>query len=74
MTKRYKPINPARIRKTAEAYYRNMDYYCSEAIVKTINEEFGLGYPEEIIKMASGFPIGLGGSGYTCGAIAGGIS
>lgn len=68
-----KKPDPVAIRKRAETYYRNMDYYCSEAIVKTINEEFGLGYPEEIIKMASGFPIGMGGSGCTCGAIAGGI-
>jgi C_GCAxxG_C_C family probable redox protein len=38
-----------------------------------INDEFGLGYPESVIKMASGFPIGMGGSGCTCGAVAGGI-
>jgi C_GCAxxG_C_C family probable redox protein len=68
-----KQPDPVTIRKQAEAYYRDMDYYCSEAIVKTINDEFGLGYPESVIKMASGFPIGMGGSGCTCGAVAGGI-
>jgi C_GCAxxG_C_C family probable redox protein len=62
-----------KIRVQAEAYYRDMDYYCSEAIVKVINDEFGLGYPEPVIRMASGFPIGMGGSGCTCGAVAGGI-
>jgi len=66
-------IDTDRIRKIAEAYYRNGDYYCSEAIVKTINDEFNLGYPEEVIKMASGFPIGMGGSGCSCGAVVGGI-
>lgn len=66
-------IDISRVRRTAEKYYCNQDYYCSEAIVKTINEEFGLGYPEEVIKMASGFPIGMGGSGCTCGAVVGGI-
>jgi len=66
-------IDPEKIRKCAESYYRNMDYYCSEAIVKTINDQFALGYPDNIIKMASGFPIGMGRSGCTCGAIAGGI-
>ncbi|WP_319577980.1 C-GCAxxG-C-C family (seleno)protein [uncultured Methanospirillum sp.] len=73
MTKIPKSVDTERIRKTAEAYYRNLDYYCSEAIVKTINEEFDLGYPEEVIKLASGFPIGMGGSGCSCGAVVGGI-
>lgn len=73
MTKNPSSVDIDHIKKTAEAYYRDMDYYCSEAIVKTINDEFDLGYPEEIIKVASGFPIGMGGSGCTCGAVAGGI-
>ncbi|MGB7789212.1 C-GCAxxG-C-C family protein [Methanoregula sp.] len=68
-----KKPDPVKIRTQAEAYYRDMDYYCSEAIVKVINDEFGLGYPDSVIKMASGFPIGMGGSGCTCGAVAGGI-
>jgi len=66
-------IDISHIRKTAEDYYRNLDYYCSEAIVKVINDEFHLGYPEDVIKIASGFPIGMGGSGCTCGAVAGGV-
>ena len=66
-------IDTVRIRKTAEAYYRNQDYYCSEAIVRTINDEFELGFPDDVVKLASGFPIGMGGSGCTCGAVAGGI-
>ena len=66
-------IDTVRIRKTAEAYYRNQDYYCSEAIVRTINDEFELGFPDDVVKLASGFPIGMGGSGCTCGAVAGGV-
>ncbi|MDD1701857.1 MAG: C-GCAxxG-C-C family protein [Methanoregula sp.] len=73
MTKNLKSIDTARIRNIAEDYYRNLDYYCSEAIVRTINDEFKLGYPDDVIKMASGFPIGMGGSGCTCGAVAGGV-
>lgn len=73
MTKILKSVDTESIKKTAEAYYRNQDYYCSEAVVKTINDEFELGYPEKVIKMASGFPIGMGGSGCSCGAIVGGI-
>jgi C_GCAxxG_C_C family probable redox protein len=48
-------------------------FFCSEAIVKTIKDEFALPLPDAVIGMASGFPVGMGGSGCTCGAIAGGI-
>ena len=66
-------VDIRKIRETAEAYYRNKQFYCSEAIVKTINDMFGLGYPDSIIAAASGFPIGIGGAGCTCGAISGGV-
>ena len=65
--------NPAEIRKVAENYYRQGDFYCSEAIVKTIKEAFRLPVPDTIIAMASGFPVGMGRAGCTCGAIVGGI-
>ncbi len=68
-----KKPDPVVIRKKAEAFYRNMDYYCSEAIVRTMNDEFHLGYPDQVIKMASGFPIGIGGAGCSCGAVIGGV-
>jgi C_GCAxxG_C_C family probable redox protein len=66
-------VDIRKIRATAEAYYRNNQYYCSEAIVRTINDEFSLGYPDSVIAMASGFPIGFGGAGCTCGAVSGGV-
>ncbi|MGA2698707.1 MAG: C-GCAxxG-C-C family (seleno)protein, partial [Methanoregula sp.] len=65
--------DPSRVRKIAEEYYRSGQFYCSEAIVKAINDEFGLGYPEEVIRLASGFPIGIGGAGCSCGAVTGGV-
>ncbi len=68
-----KEVNLDRIRTIAENYYRNGDFYCSEAIVKTIKDEFELPVSDEVIMMASGFPVGMGGSGCTCGAVAGGI-
>ncbi len=61
------------IRQTAENYYRNGDFYCSESIVKTIKDEFGLPLPDDIIALASGFPVGIGSSGCTCGAVVGGV-
>lgn len=66
-------IDLATIRQTAEHYYSSGDFYCSEAIVKTIRDVFCPGLPDEVIAMASGFPIGMGGAGCTCGAISGGI-
>ncbi len=62
-----------RIQSKAEAYYRNGEYYCSEAIVKTIKDEFGLDISDRIIAMASGFPVGIGTAGCTCGALTGGV-
>lgn len=66
-------INTEKVRETAEDYYRNGDFYCSEAVIKTIVDEFKLDISEKAIAMASGFPVGIGGSGCTCGAISGGV-
>ena len=66
-------IDLEEIRLTAEEYSRSGDFYCSEAIVKTIKDAFCLPVSDEVISMASGFPIGMGGAGCTCGAVTGGI-
>lgn len=68
-----KVIDLHKIKTTAEDYYRNGDFFCSESIVKTIKDEFDLPISDDIVKMASGFPVGMGGSGCTCGAVVGGI-
>ena len=62
-----------RIKQKAESYYRNGDFYCSEAIIKSIKDEFSIDISDRVIAMASGFPVGIGGSGCTCGALNGGI-
>lgn len=66
-------IDLQKIKTTAENYYRNGDFFCSESIVKTIKDEFDLSISDDIVAMASGFPVGMGGSGCTCGAVVGGI-
>ena len=66
-------VDLERIRKIAEDYYRNGDFFCSEAVVKTIIDEFQIDVSEDVIKMASGFPVGMGGMGCTCGALTGGV-
>jgi len=51
------------IKRTAEDYYRSGDFYCSEAVVKTIKDAFQLPIPDNVISAASGFPVGMGGAG-----------
>lgn len=68
-----KEVDLQKVREKAESYYRNGDFYCSEAVVKTIKDEFNIDISDDIVAMASGFPVGIGGSGCTCGAVSGGI-
>lgn len=48
-------------------------FFCSEAVVKTIKDQFKLPVSDHIIAVASGFPVGIGGAGCTCGAVSGGV-
>lgn len=61
-----------KVRETAEGYFDRGEFFCSEAVVHTINQLLGSPFPHEITKLASGFPIGLGKSGCLCGAVSGG--
>ncbi|WP_297406312.1 C-GCAxxG-C-C family (seleno)protein [uncultured Cetobacterium sp.] len=67
-----KEIDIKKLRKTAENYYANGEFYCSEAILKTLKDEFNAPFGDDIIKLSSGFPIGMG-SGCTCGAVNGAV-
>jgi C_GCAxxG_C_C family probable redox protein len=66
-------IDLEKIKLTAEEYYRSGDFYCSEAVVKTIKDAFGLPVSDDVIAMASGFPVGIGNAGCLCGAVSGGV-
>jgi len=68
-----KEISVKKIREDAEIFFRNGQYYCSEAIVASIKQNFELDMPDEMIAMASGFPVGIGKSKCVCGAVSGGI-
>ena len=47
---------------------------CSEAVLSVLNQGLGGGLPPDVaMKVASGFPEGIGGSGCTCGALTGGV-
>lgn len=65
-------VSVAKIKKEAEDLFRN-GFFCSEAVVSSIRSNFELDVPEEVIAMASGFPIGIGRSKCLCGAVSGGV-
>lgn len=66
-------IEIKQIRERAESYYSNGDFYCSEAVLKAVLEGFDREIPHHVIAMSSGFPVGIGGGGCTCGALSGAV-
>jgi len=62
------------LKKHAEELYRNGDYLCSEAVFTVINDYLGQPLPPDAVMVTSGFPVGIGGSGCTCGALSGAIA
>ena len=67
-----KEVSIEKIRQQAEELFRG-GFFCSEAVVSSIRSNFELDLPEEIIAMASGFPVGIGRSKCLCGAVSGGV-
>ncbi len=65
-------VNIQEVKSRAEKYYRDGDFFCSEAVVKTIKDVFNAPFDDEIIKLASGFPVGMG-VGCACGAVNGAV-
>lgn len=63
----------AETRATAEDYFRRGDFFCSESVLTTINNALEQPFDPAIVKMASGFPIGIGKSKCLCGAVSGGV-
>ncbi len=61
------------VRKTAEGYFQRGEFFCSEAVVKTINDLLDKPFDDSVTKLASGFPVGIGKSGCLCGAVSGGV-
>jgi C_GCAxxG_C_C family probable redox protein len=68
-----KTINLRQIREEAEELYRSGKFFCSEAIVYTVRKYIDPDMPLNTIAMASGFPVGMGGSQCVCGAVSGGV-
>jgi len=47
---------------------------CAESVLTVLNQGLGGGLPPEMaVRLTSGLPEGLGGSGCTCGSLSGGV-
>lgn len=65
-------ISVKQVVEDAENLYRG-GYFCCEALMAAIRDNFELDVPKEVIAMASGMAVGAGRSGCICGALNGGI-
>jgi C_GCAxxG_C_C family probable redox protein len=62
------------IRERSENLFNTGQLMCSEAVLSVLNQSLNGGLPPEMaIRLASGLPEGIGGSGCTCGALSGGV-
>ena len=61
-----------RIKQDSEELFSSGTLFCSEAVLTVINNYLGQPYHPDVVKMASGFPVGMGTAGCLCGAVSGG--
>jgi C_GCAxxG_C_C family probable redox protein len=66
-------ISIEKVKNDAEQLFREGQFYCSEAIVSSIRDNFNLDISDKMIALASGFPVGVGKSKCMCGAVSGAV-
>ncbi len=64
-------ISIKKVKQDTESMFEKKEFVCSEAVVASIHNNFGLDMPE-MIAMASGFAGGMGRTKCVCGAVVGG--
>lgn len=52
-----------KVQDNAEELFRSGTFFCSESVVQTINDLLEQPFDGNVVKLASGFPIGMGKSG-----------
>jgi C_GCAxxG_C_C family probable redox protein len=67
-----KNVSIRKIREDAENNFRS-GFFCCEALMRSICDNFELDVPDQVIAMSSGMAVGAGRSGCMCGALNGGI-
>ena len=65
-----KAVSLKKVQQDAENNFRG-GYFCCEALMAAIRDNFQLDVPKEVIAMASGMAVGAGRSGCMCGALNG---
>lgn len=60
-------------RQTTEEMYRTGQFLCSEAVFMVANDYLGHPVSDDMVRLASGFPVGMGMAGCVCGALSGGV-
>ena len=67
-----KQVSLRKLQKDAENQYKG-GFFCCEALIEAVRDNFELDVPDEVIAMTSGMAVGVGRSGCICGALNGGI-
>ncbi len=67
-----KEVSVKKIIADAENNFRE-GFFCCEALMCAIVDNFELDVPKEVIAMSSGMAVGVGRSGCLCGALNGGV-
>lgn len=65
-------VSLRKLQKDAEDNFRN-GYFCCEALMAAVKDNFALDVSDQVIAMSSGMAVGAGKSGCICGALNGGI-
>ncbi len=60
------------IQLEAENKFRDGTFFCSESVVAVLNQFMDYPYSEDVVRLASSFPIGMGKAQCLCGAVSGG--
>lgn len=68
-----KQVSINKVKEDAYQLFKSGGFYCSEAIVYAIRENFDPSMPDAVVATASGFPVGIGKSKCVCGAVSGGV-
>ena len=65
-------VSPKAVQQHAEDLFRG-GFFCCEALMSAIRNDFQIDVPEDVIAMSSGMAVGVGKSGCLCGALNGGV-
>lgn len=60
------------IQSDAEEKFRDGTFFCSESVVSVLNQYMDYPYSEDVVRLASSFPVGMGKAQCLCGAVSGG--